>query len=135
MLRICDNSCVLPLKLIFRRVLQTGKYPTVWKQANITPAFKKNNKQLLNNYRPISLLSLCGKIFEKIVFEQLYSYLNSNDLNTRNQSGFRSDGLLFKLKKNDIHGSLLRFFESYLQNRQQRVVLDGFCSEYTEVKA
>ena len=45
------------------------------------------------------------------------------------------DGLLFKLKKNGIHSSLLRFFESYLQNRQQRVVLDGFCSEYTEVKA
>ena len=43
--------------------------------------------------------------------------------------------ILFKLKKNGIHGSLLRFFESYLQNRQQHVVLDGFCSEYTEVKA
>ena len=89
MLRICDISIVLPLKLIFCSILQTGKNTTVWKQANVTPAFKKNNKQSLNNYRSISLLPLCGKIFEKIVFEQLYSYLNSNDLITSNQSGLR----------------------------------------------
>ena len=178
MLRICDISIVLPLKLIFCSILQTGKYPTVWKQANVTPAFKKNNKQSLNNYRPISLLPLCGKIFEKIVFEQLYSYLNNNDPITRNQSGFRPgdsttnqlvfltneihecfehknsievraffsdiskafdkvwrDGFLFKLKQNGIHGNLLSLLKSYLHNRHQRVVLDGFCFEYTEVEA
>ena len=45
------------------------------------------------------------------------------------------NGLLFKLKQNDIHGRVLKFFESYLHNRQQRVVLDGFWSVYTEVKA
>lgn len=178
MLRICDDSIVLPLQIIFSNIIKTGKYPSAWKQANVTPVFKKNNKQLLNNYRPISLLPLCGKIFEKIVFQQLYSYLNSNNLITGNQSGFRPGdsttnqlifltneihecfehkesievravfldiskafdkvwhkGLLFKLKQNGIHGSLLKFFESYLQNRQQRVVLDGYCSEYTEVSA
>jgi len=45
------------------------------------------------------------------------------------------EGLLFKLQQNGINGNLIRFFESYLQNRQQRVVLDGFSSEYTRVSA
>ena len=44
---------------------------------------------LIKNYRPISLLPICGKILEKLIFNQLYSYLNTNNLITKNQSGFR----------------------------------------------
>ena len=44
-------------------------------------------------------------------------------------------GLLFKLKQNGINGNLLRFFESYLHNRQQRIVLDGYSSEYIDISA
>ena len=61
----------------------------IWKIANATPIHKKEDKQLVKNYRPISLLPICGKIFEKIVFNNLYSYLNVNKLLTKNQSGFR----------------------------------------------
>ena len=43
----------------------------MWKLANLTPIFKKGDKQLINNYRPISLLSICGKIFEKILMKNL----------------------------------------------------------------
>ena len=46
-------------------------------------------KQLIKNYRSISLLPICGKIFEKITFNNLYNYLNVNNLITKNQSGFR----------------------------------------------
>ena len=69
--------------------------------------FKKGNKQLIKNYTPISLLPICGKIFEKIVFNCLYnSYLNENSLLTRNQSGFRpgystTNQLLYLV--NEIH--------------------------------
>ena len=61
----------------------------MWKLANVTPIFKKGDKQSTKNYRPISLLPICGKMFEKIIFNNLYPYLNSNNLITKNQSGFR----------------------------------------------
>ena len=61
----------------------------MWKIANVTPVFKKGDKQSYKNYRPISLLPICGKMFEKIIFNNLYPYLNENNLITRNQSGFR----------------------------------------------
>ena len=61
----------------------------MWKLANVTPIFKKGDKQSIVNYRPISLLSICGKIFEKIIFNNLYTYLNVNNLITINQLGFR----------------------------------------------
>ena len=69
-------------------------------------AAKKEDKQLTKNYRPISLLPICGKFFEKIVFNNLYSYLNTNKLLTKNQSGFRpgdstTNQLLFLV--NEIH--------------------------------
>ena len=46
-------------------------------------------KIIVSNYRPISLLPICGKILEKIVFAQVHVFLNANNLLTKNQSGFR----------------------------------------------
>ena len=89
MLLLCDNSVVLPLKMIFQNILDESTYPDLWKLANVTPIHKKEDKQLVKNYRPISLLPICGKIFEKIIFNNLYNYLNVNNLLTGNQSGFR----------------------------------------------
>ena len=60
MLRICDDSTVLPLQIIFQNILETSIYPDLWKMANVTPIFKKEDKQLVKNYRPISLLPICG---------------------------------------------------------------------------
>ena len=45
------------------------------------------------------------------------------------------DGLIFKLKQNGITGNLLKLFESYLQNRKQRVVLNGFYSDYSVIES
>ena len=78
----------------------------MWKLANVTLIFKKEDKQLVKNYRPISLLPICGKLFEKIVFNNLYVYLNRNGLITSNQSGFQpgdstTNQLLFLI--NEIH--------------------------------
>ena len=64
-------------------------YPDIWKLANVTTIFKKGDKQLIGNYRPISLLPLCGKVFEKIIFNNLYKHLTTHHLITKNQSGFR----------------------------------------------
>ena len=84
MLLLCDESVVLPLKIIFQSILSTATYPDIWKLANVTPIFKKVDKQLIDNYRPISLLPICGKCFEKLIFNNLYSYFNVNNLITNN---------------------------------------------------
>ena len=89
MLFLCDDFIILPLHIIFKNILLTSTYPDQWKVANVTPIFKKGDKQLIKNYGPISLLPICSKIFEKIIFKNLYSYLNTNNLLTTNQSGFR----------------------------------------------
>ena len=88
MLLLCDETVTLPLRIIYSSILKTGTYPDMWKVANVTPVFKKQNKQLIKNYRPISLLPICGKILEKIIFNHLYTYLTSNNLITKNQAGF-----------------------------------------------
>ena len=59
MLLICDASVVLPLKIIYKNILSTSVFPDIWKLANVTPIFKKEDKQLVKNYRPISLLPIC----------------------------------------------------------------------------
>ena len=60
-----------------------------WKEANITPVHKKKDKQIVSNYRPISLLPIFAKVFERIVFKNMYNYLVSNNQITKHQSGFR----------------------------------------------
>ena len=58
----------------------------MWKLANVTPIFKKGDKQLLiKNYRPVSLLPVCGKTFEKTIFNNLYKPLTTHHLITKNQ--------------------------------------------------
>ena len=57
---------------------------------NIISIHKKSYKQLITNYQPISLLPIWGKVFEKIIFNLLFLYLNNNNLLNSNQSGFRT---------------------------------------------
>ena len=63
MLKICDKSICKPLELIFQSCIKHGKFPNEWKMANMVPVHKKSDKQILN-YRPVSLLPICGKVFE-----------------------------------------------------------------------
>ena len=50
---------------------------------------QKGDKQDLKNYRPVSLLPFCGKIFERLIFNEMFSFLLANNLLTPNQSGFK----------------------------------------------
>ena len=73
MLLLSDVSIVLPLKIIYLNILNTSIYPDLWKQVNVTQIHKKDNKKLVHNYRSISLLPICGKIFEKLISDCLYT--------------------------------------------------------------
>ena len=146
--------------------------------SHIIPAHKKNDKGSLNNYRPVSLLPICGKFFERIIFNNVFLFLEDNNLLTPNQSGFRPndscinqllsivhsiysdfdhnpslevrgnfldiskafdkvwhDGLLYKLESFGISGNLLKLFHSYLNNRQQRVAVNGQYSKWAPILA
>ena len=89
MIKLSDAALVTPLKIIFINCLKCGVFPEVWKCANFVPVHKKNEKNLKKNYRPISLLPIFGKILEKLIYDSLYSHLDSHELLNSNQSGFR----------------------------------------------
>ena len=106
MIKLCGDDICLPLLLIFKNILHTGLYPNQWKLANVTPVHKKKDKQTVGNYRPISLLPIFDKIFERIVFKNLYNYLLKNNLISPHQSGFRpgdSCGNQLLSLTNEIH--------------------------------
>ena len=88
MIKLCGISIIDPLYLILTNCVTKGYFPEYWKKANIIPVHKKNQKNILKNYRPISLLPIFGKIFERLVFKSLYTYLIQNKLLSAKQSGF-----------------------------------------------
>ena len=65
MLQLYGNSICKPLELIFQQAMESGSFPSEWKKGNVVPIHKKDDKQCLKNYRPISLLPICGKFFKK----------------------------------------------------------------------
>ena len=89
MIKICDKSLLKPLTILFQNSTKSSCYPVIWKRSNIIPVHKKNDKRLVENYRPISLLPIFGKIFEKIILDRLYNFLLQEELLNPNQSGFR----------------------------------------------
>ena len=64
--------------------LKTGKKPTLFLFIK-----KKNDEQSLKNYRPVSLLPICAKIFERLLYTNMFSFLIENDLISQNKSGFK----------------------------------------------
>ena len=89
MIKICDASICKPLELIFRSCLENGKFPTEWKKANVVPAHKKRDEQNLKNYRPISFISVAGKIFERILYNNMYEIFTENNLISLNKSDIK----------------------------------------------
>ena len=84
----CFEELALPLSIIFNNSYETAILPSLWSQANITPIFKKGDKNIAENYRPISLTSVPCKIMERIVRDELLNYLFLNNLINPSQHGF-----------------------------------------------
>ncbi len=176
MLKKAGAAIVPSLTKLFNLSLSKSIFPTSWKKAHVTPIFKKNDKSVVDNYRPISLLSCVSKLFERAVFKYLFNFLRDTNAISIKQSGFvpgdstvyqlahlyhifsealdkQKDirvvfcdiskafdrvwhtGLLAKLSRVGITGQLLDWLSSYLNKRQQRVVINGQTSLWGLLKA
>ena len=171
-LKECAQSLCEPLShYLFNMSFAQCIFSATWKGANVVPLFKKKNRHLVSNYRPVSLLSNLSKVMEKVVYKKIYKYLGDNNLLTDKNSGFKhSDStvnqlvfitqkianasddkhdacivfldiskafdkvwhkcLLFKLNQIGIAGNALKWIESYLGNRFQRVVVNVCSSQW-----
>ena len=90
MLKLCGEANYRPLNIIFKTYLNTGKFPSERKKGNVVSIHKKEEKRNVKNYRPVSLLPICGKILEHLIYNVMYDFRTENNLFSTNQSGFIS---------------------------------------------
>ena len=75
--------------MIFNTSITHGIFPEEWKCSKVVPVFKQGDRTDLDNYRPISIVPVFAKVFERIIYDQLYAFLMDNLLSSY-QSGFQS---------------------------------------------
>ena len=75
LLKECSNEIAPILTLIFQCSMQQGSMPDEWKTANIIPIFKKGDRTITDDYRPVSLTSICSKILEHIIYSSIFCHL------------------------------------------------------------
>ena len=91
LLKYVRNVISEPLTIIINQMLNMGVFPDLLKISKVIPICKKEDDTMFSNYRPISLLPSISKIFEKVILEQLTTYLNKNNLIHKHQYGFRKN--------------------------------------------
>ena len=89
MLKLVKDDIVDTLTAVVNQIIVTGKFPSKLKIARVTAIFKKGDKHLYGNYRPISILPALSKVIERILHDQLIAYFTKNDLLYGSQYGFR----------------------------------------------
>ena len=89
-----DNISVRIIKLYIKSVahqltsIPSGTFATQWKKQILFQSIRRN-KQIVSNYRPVSLLPICSKLFEKLIFKKLFKFFEETNLLSKHQSGFR----------------------------------------------
>ena len=92
LLKECPDLIFESLSLIFNQSFKIGVFPNDWKNARVYPLYKNSGKRKdPSNYRPISVITVVAKVFERITHDQLYVHLTKYNLRlSKYQSGFRS---------------------------------------------
>ena len=91
LLKYLKNELSSPISRIINQCFLTGVFPEKLKIAKVIPLYKKKDKTLLENYRPVSILSSVSKVFERTMYNQIYQYFSDNKLFYQSQYGFRQN--------------------------------------------
>jgi len=102
-IQVMSHLICKPLEIIFNKTIESGIVPLSWREANVTPIFKKGDKSIASKYRPVSLTSICGKLMESIICDKLVEHLTSQELLFNSQHGF--------FKNKSCFTNLLEFME------------------------
>ena len=106
-IKLSKNILSSVLSDLFKASIAQGEFPNCLKIVEVIPIYKKGDHNLATNYRPISILSHIDKIFEKLVYIRVSSYLKKYDLLSKNQFGFRENSSTnFAIAH--IHDNILR---------------------------
>ena len=110
--------------MVINQTLLTGIFPNKLKIAKVIPLFKKGDKSIIiENYRPISILPSISKVFEKIIFNQLYDHLKKHNLFFNGQYGFRR-----------IHSTELATLDLIEKNQHQLDTQKSICHLFRFIK-
>ena len=90
-LKHCIETYIDPLTYLVNLSINQGIFPDELKIAKVLPIYKSDDKQLIQNYRPISVLPFFSKIFEKIISNHLLNFIDTNNILYDNQFGFRKN--------------------------------------------
>ncbi len=113
LLKMFKEVFIIPITAIINKSLAEGIFPDILKTAVVHPIFKKNDKKICANYRPISLLSNISKIFERAMYDRIELFLNDFDLIYKNQFGFR--------KKHSTTHALISIVEEIRNNLDNKI--------------
>ena len=111
-LLLCPELFSYNLTVIYNHYIEIGEYPQALKIAKVIPIFKKSDRCLPSNYRPISLLSVFDKIFEKLICRKLVDFFEKNNILYNFQFGFRK-----------LHSTTLALIE--LTDNIRKLIDDG----------
>jgi hypothetical protein len=106
-LKTCKSFISEPICFLCNKVLFEGIYPDRLKYATIIPIYKKGKKDLVSNYRPISILTSINKIFERVIYKRSLKHLNENNIISNYQLGFREN----KGTENAIYYLISKYFK------------------------
>ena len=90
MLKVCDKNLVKLLTIIFKNMKLEIKFLNLWTKGNVVPLHKKREKDLMKDFRPVSLLPILETLFGWLIFKSHFKDIDQNELLNPNQSGFCS---------------------------------------------
>lgn len=88
--KVIKDQIAEPVSHLINLAFETGVFPDQLKVGRITPVYKKNNHACLKNYRPVTVLNILSKVFERVFYERIVLFLNRNSVLSPFQYGFRA---------------------------------------------